>query len=146
MFKKHIDSVNAKMMHFGRLQREALDGRLANEGIFWGQPPVLSFIAENDGCIQNSIAEAVRCKPSTITSTLNTLEQNGLIERKSSAEDKRIQRISLTEKGVEKVAVMERIFDTTEKEFLSSLTEDEERELCALLDKLISGMENRRDD
>lgn len=45
------------------------------------------------------LAEAMACDPSTITGVVDRLEQQGYVERQTSAEDRRIKLLALTPAG-----------------------------------------------
>ncbi len=62
----------------------------------WG---VLSRLWEQDGVHQSELAQRTEKDRHNMARILNLLEGNGLVERRSSPEDKRIWRIYLTREG-----------------------------------------------
>lgn len=66
-----------------------------------GQSMILDNLAKRDGCIQRELAQRTGMEPASITAALSDMEQKGLIERRSSAEDRRVYTIHLTERGKE---------------------------------------------
>lgn len=64
------------------LARKLLE-RVAEEGLSSGQPKVLEFLLEHDGCMQKEIAHACSVEAASVTSLLNKMERDGLVQRRS---------------------------------------------------------------
>ena len=81
--------------------------RLLNDrlGIGWTAFTVLNQLAAQDGQTTKEIAQASMVTPSTLTGVVDTLEKDGLIERRRSDTDRRIIRLHLTDAGRQRVAV-----------------------------------------
>lgn len=73
----------------------------AENGLYPGQPKILEYLIENDGCIARDICQGCVLDKSTMTSLLARMEKQGLIMRKESAGDRRAQHIYMTRKGRE---------------------------------------------
>ena len=58
--------------------------RLAKIGLHRGQPKMLRFLGENDGCRQKDIADRFFLRAASVSGVLNTLEKQGLIERRQN--------------------------------------------------------------
>jgi DNA-binding MarR family transcriptional regulator len=88
----------------------------------------------------SALAEAAGVTRGTMTGLLAGLERSGLVKRDEHPEDGRKFSIELTEKSLE---LFERILpERTNRimEFLSSLTEEEQHQLRALLEKMERGL------
>ena len=70
---------------------------------------------------------------------LNELEEQGLIERRRSAEDRRRHTVALTAKGRRQLARAEFALLAIESEVLSGLDEAERRQLHDLLQRAVGG-------
>ncbi|BEL05808.1 MarR family transcriptional regulator [Actinoplanes sichuanensis] len=81
--------------------------RLLNErlGIGWTAYTVLTHLETRDGQTAKEIATASAVTPSTLTGVVDTLERDGLIERRRSDTDRRVIRLHLTDAGRQRVAV-----------------------------------------
>jgi DNA-binding MarR family transcriptional regulator len=81
--------------------------RLLNErlGIGWTAFNVLSHLEASDGQTTKEIAQASMVAPSTLTGVVDTLERDGLIERRRSETDRRVIRLHLTEAGRQRLSV-----------------------------------------
>ncbi|MFJ1457842.1 MarR family winged helix-turn-helix transcriptional regulator [Nocardia sp. N2S4-5] len=86
------------------------------------------------------LAARMTCEPSNATFVLDRLEALGLVERKPHPSDRRAKRIELTPAGHDsRAAVLARLGTGSP---LTSLTEDQQRELRELLRMLVSTVEN----
>ena len=73
-----------------------LNEKVKNEDLSFGLQPILITIYENEGIIQEQLAEKFHLNESTITRNLKKLEKKGFIER---IPDKRKKIIKITKKG-----------------------------------------------
>ena len=68
-------------------------------GLYPGQPELIKQLVINEGISIRELARLTKKEPSTITKSLQRLEANGYIERKSDSSDKRITKIYVTNLG-----------------------------------------------
>ncbi len=73
----------------------------------------------------------------SISSVLNTLERDGLVERRRESSDRRMVTVVLTALGRRKTADAFRRQNAREREWVSVLEPEERRELARLLDRLL---------
>lgn len=85
--------------------------------------PILMMLNFHNGSTQLDICKWTHLKAPTISLTLRTMEQNGLIERVENENDKRNTNIFITEKGRELDNKIKSLIDETEKEFLKNIDE-----------------------
>ncbi len=96
----------------------------------------ISIIGSEGPCIMRKIADKMRLAVSTITTIVDKLEAKGLVIRERSEEDRRIVKVSLTEKGQ---LVYQADLDShleLSQAMLSTLNEDEQEILIVLLRKI----------
>ena len=74
-----------------------LNEKVKDENLSYGLYPLLIKIYQEDGIIQEQLAQIFHLNESTITRNLKKLEEKGFIKR---IPDKRTKRIEITEKGV----------------------------------------------
>ncbi len=101
-----------------------------------GQPPILGYLIDHDGCIQSDIAKREHKAPATVTVMLQTMEKNGLIERRSSEEDHRTVRVYITDKGREAHEKSESALKQMDDEIYAVFTDEEREEFFRLLRKM----------
>ena len=116
--EKLVREVNR--LHFARFHQT-----LSSFGLGKGQPPILKFLSENDGCKQSEISHRECVTAATTTVMLQTMEKNGLIERRNDENDLRIMRVYITEKGREVQKNCEEAIQNMEKELYEEFSEDE---------------------
>ena len=88
----------------------------------------------------SALAEAAGVTRGTMTGLLAGLERSGLVKRTEHPEDGRMFSIELTQQALD---LFEQILPERFKhieEFMSSLTEEEQHQLQALLEKLMRGL------
>ena len=56
--------------------------QVKSSGLTSGQPKVLDYLRDHNGANQKEIAAACHIEPGSLTSVLNRMEENGLIERR----------------------------------------------------------------
>ena len=105
-------------------QRRVLD-LTAKEGLLPGQPKVLDFLKDNDGCEQKAIARGCCLDPATVTGLLNRMETAGLITRSQQNGNRRSFHIYMTEKGKSLQEKTELIFDQCESLALKDVAPEE---------------------
>ena len=75
---------------------------LRDTGLTMGQPKVLEYLMEHDGAEQKEIAMGCHVEAPSLTSILNRMERDGLIERRMLHGNRRSYHIFVTAKGKEK--------------------------------------------
>ncbi|MEM8871688.1 MAG: MarR family transcriptional regulator [Pseudomonadota bacterium] len=98
----------------------------------------LLALAETGEVPLNKLATALIRDKSQITRTIRALERKGLVKRRTSAGDARVNMISLTEKGQVVVDAHILVLSETVDELLSALPDESKRELTALLQRAMA--------
>ncbi len=101
---------------------------------------ILGFLCRkndaNEIVYQKDLEQAFSIRRSTATEVLNTMETNGLIIRESSTTDKRLKKLTVTEKGKQTHKLIVSRLNAVDEELLSVLTNDEFETFKATIDKL----------
>jgi DNA-binding MarR family transcriptional regulator len=95
----------------------------------------LCLLEPNQPVPMKSLATFMSCDPSNITGIVEQLVNEGLVERKESLQDRRIKTVTLTDKGL---ALRDRFLEittSTRLPNLDTLTQDEIKQLIAILEK-----------
>lgn len=113
----------------------------AEAGLCPGQPKILEYLLEHDGCIARDICSGCVLDKSTMTSLLARMEKQGLVRKEESGDDRRAVHIYMTEKGrtlAERIKLGCLRLDETALQGISQ----EERELIfRLLKQMIENLE-----
>lgn len=117
-----------------------LYSQLKDSGLTIGQPKILDYLKDNDGALQKDIAAGCHIEPATLTSLLNGMEKAGLAERRNIDGNRRSVHIFLTQKGKEKLSLVEKKFESIEREAFSGLSENQIRECMKALKKVYENL------
>lgn len=90
---------------------------------------------------ERDIEKEFGIRRSTATQMLNSMEENGLIERVSESSDKRLKRIVLTKKAKECHNIVCAKLDKIDEELTGLLTQEEFSQLKNILEKLKEGLQ-----
>jgi len=82
-----------------RLSHKSLRNNLKPYGLYKGQPKILGFLAHHEHVTKKDIAERFQVAMPTITKTIERLEANGFVVTLQDDQDKRKQRVNLTDHG-----------------------------------------------
>jgi DNA-binding MarR family transcriptional regulator len=119
--------------------RRKLDNETSKYGITGVQGRILGFISHNSekrDIFQKDLEEELDVRRSSVTSVLQLMEKNGIIERVSVSKDARLKKLVLTEKGIEiQRNVHNRILEL-DKSLRDELSDEEFDQLVSLIDKL----------
>jgi DNA-binding MarR family transcriptional regulator len=106
---------------------------LAEIGLFPGQDQVLKALLDQDGLTMGEISEMLRIRPPTASKMAARMGAQGLVERRSSADDARLVTIHVTEEGRALGDRVDRIARKLEKEILAGMDDKDERRFRRLL-------------
>ncbi|MDS0524209.1 MarR family transcriptional regulator [Clostridium sp. SHJSY1] len=117
-----------------------IDKETTQYGITSVQGRILGFIhykkSKEMETFQKDIEEELDIRRSSVTSVLQLMEKNGLIERISVSKDARLKKIVVTKKGMEIHESVINIIMEIEKSLKDELSDDEEKLLLNLIDRL----------
>jgi Transcriptional regulators len=82
-----------------RIHGKLVFAGLADHGISMGQPRLLRYVMEHDGCIQREIAGDNDLEPATVTKSLAIMERDGFVRREGDPGNRRVLRVYATPKG-----------------------------------------------
>jgi len=108
----------------------------ADKGGGFGRAGVLRVLGKHEGVSQRELAEFLHLSPPTVTTMLQKMEQDGLIERWGDEADQRVTRIRLTEKGSERSDGMIVAYAQYVRSTIGSMSQTDREELARLLASL----------
>ena len=111
-------------------------------GLTIGQPKVLDYLKDHDGSSQKDIAQGCFLEAGSLTSILNRMEENGLIERKILNGNRRTFHIFMTEKGKESQKKVDETFSEIEKQALEGISEEEYALFFEVYRKIYANLSN----
>ena len=102
---------------------------------------LLACAADNPGVSSRELCELLDVRPSSLSEMLTRAEADGLLTRAVDENDRRIQRITLSEKGQRLITDMETARDLDARKKTACFTEEEKEQFIALANKLSEHME-----
>ncbi len=124
------------MRGFYRSNREIVK-MTTSGGLMPGQPKVLEFLRDNDGCSQKEIGAGCVLDKSTVTSLLKRMERNGLIRKDFHRGDLRCARIFLTDAGREKAEWVCSVMADVDAQGWKGIGEEERRQFIETFRRII---------
>ena len=100
MSKKAINYSDLMISLLGQVSRkngQLLGNRLESEGVSLQEFRIIGLLIGETGCNQKELAKKLSVQPATLSVAINKLEKRGLIERKTSPTDKRVNYLTLSD-------------------------------------------------
>ncbi|MFL5906149.1 MAG: MarR family winged helix-turn-helix transcriptional regulator [Solirubrobacterales bacterium] len=119
-----------------RLRLE-FESRLAPLGIHAGQDRLLQELWREDGIAQRELIDRLSVEPPTVTGILQRLERQGLLRREPDSDNRRVQRVHLTEAGRKLEGPVRKVWREVEALFIGELSRAERDQLLAVLTRLV---------
>jgi DNA-binding MarR family transcriptional regulator len=121
-------------------QKNSIRPGMLDIGLSPGQPKVLRYLSQNDCCMQKDIATALDIEPATVSQILSNMEQSGLVKRLNSAERKRAESVSITDKGRDAFERWQRLCTQVENTSLDGFTQEEQEQFIGYLSRMYQNL------
>ena len=102
---------------------------------------ICSYIYAHEYCSQDDASAALKIDKTTIGKALTSLESKGCVTRTRDEADKRIKRLSLTDKGCKKVSQLLDIHNNWLHEIMNCLSENEQKQFENYCERLLASAE-----
>jgi DNA-binding MarR family transcriptional regulator len=120
------------------LFKKGPDARFRARGLTGAQVGVLTRLRAGEGRPMGALGAELWCDVSNITGIVARLEERGLVRRSADAEDQRVKRVHLTERGREALARVLPEHEAALAADVRRLTAAERSTVIALLKKLVA--------
>lgn len=127
------------------LQKKLL-AALKDTGLTMGQPKVLDYLGEHNGASQKEIAAGCHIEAGSLTSVLNRMEENGLVQRRTLNGNRRSYFVFLTEEGERLYKAVQEAFADLEKEAFCGISEEERKQFMKTFLQIYKNMEEKSSD
>jgi MarR family transcriptional regulator, lower aerobic nicotinate degradation pathway regulator len=131
-----LELISSPVIVLGRLgyeiKRHAIEA-LEEAGASLYHYSVLALLAEGASETQASIADTLKLDRSQLVGLLDSLEEDGLIERRRDPNDRRRHMVRLTAAGEKRLGLLRSLVKEIEDHFLAPLDADERYQLYRLL-------------
>lgn len=127
------------LLFLGRLIGRRLEKALVEEGleVTPAQARILVALHFQGPLNQQSLALHTDVDPSTLVSTLDVMEREGMAVRDKKPGDRRAHIVSLTERGESHVPRLFALWDTVEEDLTRSMNETERKAFLGMVQQLI---------
>jgi len=93
------ESISLSLVRLSKAFRQQAEVQCQKIGLHAGQELVIFHLLEEDGLSQSQLAAVIGVEIGTVAKTVQRMEKEGLVIRRQDAEDARISRVYLTERG-----------------------------------------------
>ena len=107
---------------------------------------ILDLLSENSGLTQQQIAQKLGIRPQSASEAVNSLEEQGLIEKSPNPQDKRSFLLHITPSGLDRQREMQEQRLKNAQRILAPLSEDEKDTLQQLLQKVVAALEENKEE
>ena len=119
------------------LLKRILFARICNRsGIYFGQPPIIAYILDHDGCTQKDIADFLKVTPASIALSTKRLQKNGYIQKQPDEKNLRCNRLHLTPLGEKVIHEWKSGLDEVTEKMFAGFTDEELNTLCRYLERI----------
>jgi DNA-binding MarR family transcriptional regulator len=127
----------SKLSMLIKLGREFGHEQIRDAGFSDTEHAICAFLCFHDQVSQDMIANALMLDKTTVAKALNSMESKGLVVREQDGQNRRRNRIRITDTGKTSVSNSMHIYDTWFSEVCSSLSEAEQQQFDDSISKLI---------
>ena len=128
--------VTARISRLARHLRRAIDGLLEPFGMTGVQLGLLIRLDRTDGLVQAELGRRMAIEPATLTGIVQRLEREGWVRRSCDPDNRRLQRVWLTDKARATLPALRREQSRHRRRALSGLNTADLAQLESLLDRI----------
>lgn len=118
------------------LKRFTVQSSLKDSKVYFGQPPVLEYLAEHGQATQAELAAAVGVSAASMAVSVRRMQKSGLIEKAGDENDLRRNKISITDFGRQELDKLNGTFDEIDAKTYGGFSEAELTQLKEYLDRI----------
>lgn len=134
------DSIGTWLIRLMHSYSSANYKKFTELGVHPGQLPVLKGISEKEGINLRTLADTIHIKPPTVTVTVQRLEKAGLVYKQPDADDQRVSRLYLTEKGREVHTELIRLVEENDERMIRGFSPEEIALLRSFLKRMVENL------
>ena len=131
-----IKKVSETFHTYSFTYRYIIDKRFRENGLYYGQPPILKYLSENKNATQKEIADFLHISPPSVATSVKRMEEAGLVVRVADKLDARRNNLKLTDKGKKLSEYADKLFIETDEATFSGFTEEELTTLIGFLERM----------
>lgn len=121
------EDVNSQLMHeisaLNRKVRSLFDAMVKERGLTLPRARALFSLSKKDGVNQRELAFELELETPTVVRLLDSMEEQGVVERKAEGADRRAKQVHLTELGRETAADINLVAADFRNELMAEISE-----------------------
>ena len=129
-----MDRIRKVINQLAILNRNDSNQRLKQYNLTGSEGAVLLMFNEKPELYQEDIIKKLEIDKSAVTRLLKRMESKNLIKRIQAPNDKRYCLIGITESGLEKQKLVDRVFNKKDHDIVAGLSKEEQTELRRMLE------------
>lgn len=132
--------ISRKMNTLSILHRVCIQKQASKNGLYFGQPPILEYVAEHNHCTQREVADFMKVSPASIATSVKRMQKAGLIEKITNENDLRYNHLRITEKGRELVYKCREDFNKVDAQMFTGFSDEECEQLYGYYERMIKNL------
>lgn len=116
--------------------RTTFNKKVTAHGLTYPRARALFRLAKRQNMTQTELACELELEQATLVRLLDRMEENGLIERRPDANDRRVKLIALTEHGAEQAAFVRTLADQIRHQFFEGINQAELKDAIVLMQQI----------
>lgn len=116
--------------------RNIIDRQFRENGLYFGQPPILKYLSEHKNATQKEIANHLHVSAPSVATSLKRMEEAGLVVRLENKKDARCNTLKLTKKGKELSKFADNMFLRVDDATYKGFTHEEIDILISFLERM----------
>jgi MarR family transcriptional regulator, transcriptional regulator for hemolysin len=133
--------IGLRLARSARVVTQAFERAMAEAGGSASTWQVLLLIRAQQWDTQSRMAEELGITGATLTHHLNALEKRGLVRRWRETNNRRVQRVELTETGAELFERLRQVAHRHDQRLRAKLTDEEAQLFAELLERIQAGVQ-----
>lgn len=127
-------------------QRNYLRPCLGKAGLEIGQPKLLGYLSAHGPCRQNQLADYFEIDSAAVSRMVDSLEKGGFLTRKTDEQNRRSNRIAITEKGRQANRLWQASCMELEQAMLKGFSTEEREQFAAYLSRAYQNLHDQKEE
>ncbi len=129
-----------KMCKVTLLHRYRISTALSGLKLYRGQPEILDYLTSHGDCSQRELAEHLGVTPASIATSIKRMSKAGFIERSADKDDRRINRLRITETGENVFKKGRAECDKIDRTMFSGFSQEEISSFSNMLSRIVKNL------
>ncbi len=129
-----------KINYLHILHRLCVQQGINDSGLHFGQPPILDYVVEHEGCTQRELSDFLCISPPSVATSVKRLQRAGFLEKLSDEHDLRRTHLQITPAGREANRKCKENFDKMDEKLMQGFSDEEAELFVSFLNRMIDNL------